>query len=495
MSKPLSAIPLLVSLIASLSCQNMLQVSDTQTVSNSSTPFTKIRFPEPWLDPMEGGFIQQIEVRKVPSSTNDEFFFGGLPYGDNNYAHEVDKKMPPVQYGRNVFAVTLSVGPRVRVATREEWESGSRIPTRPRPVYPKGQDDSSGEVEYRQKRYSKVGKYWGSCMLSPTGKWLALFSYTGEKQPPDFFFGGGDPRVGDVFWQIYDAITGTKVIDWQAKNVKNPTRFDNAVVWLEDRYFLFPEDDEIRDFTVVTLPPVSPEVNPVTLQLPSRIDSNGRPLAPGRFDEVWIPLSPLTKEQAAKLTARSETTVTEVRLSQVFPQELLLAINEEIENRQVHREQRDGDRNYHFRLINTHYYAVALDNPTLARVASKEEWDRGQAVTIRRPDIPPETPGETVTGTIPPYRQFPKTGTSWGSPPRLSAGEWIAIFSYSGDQPDGKIFVDIFDQRLGNNFLSTTLPFAIAPNELLRGALWIDGGYILLPLNSSFESFAFWRLP
>lgn len=495
MRKPLSAITVVAFLIASLSCQNMLQVSDTQTVSTSSTAVTKVRFPEPWLDPMEGGSIEQIEVRKLPNSNHDEIFFGGLRYGNNNYAHEVDKTMPPVQYGRNVFAVTLSAEPRVRVATREEWGGGSRIPTRPRPVYPKGQDDSSGEVEYRQKRYSKVGKYWGSCMLSPTGKWLALFSYTGEKQPPDLFFGSGDPRVGDVFWQIYDAITGKKVFDWQAKNVKTPTGFDNLVVWLEDRYFLFPEDDEARNFIVVTLPAVSPEVNPLTIQLPSRTDSNGRPLAPGAFDEVWIPLSPLTKEQAAKLTARSETQIAEVRLSRVFPQELLLAINEEAENRKVHREQRDGDRNYHFRLINTYYYTVSLDNPTLTRFASKEEWDRGQAVTFRRSDIPPETPGETVAGTMPPYRQFPKTGSSWGSPSRLSAGEWIAIFSYSEDRPDGKIFVDIFDQRLGDNFLSTTLPVAVAPNELLRGALWIDGGYILLPLNSSFESFAFWRLP
>jgi hypothetical protein len=58
------------------------------------------------------------------------------------------------------------------------------------------------EIEYRQKRYAKVGKYWGMGLLSPSGKWLAVFSYNGEQPPPDLFFLGGIPREGDVFWQI-----------------------------------------------------------------------------------------------------------------------------------------------------------------------------------------------------------------------------------------------------------------------------------------------------
>ena len=323
-----------------------------------------------------------------------------------------------------------------------------------------------------------------------------MFSYSGELRSPGLFFGSGtDPLVGDAFWQINDAITGQKVFEWQAKNVKNPTGFDRPVVWLEDRYFLFPEDDEARNFTVVTLPPVTPEENPVTIQFPSRIGSDGRPLTPGASDEVWIPLSPLTKEQAAKLTARDETEIKEVRLSRAFPQELLLAINEEVENRRAERGEKDGSRDYHFRLINTYYYVVALDNPSRTRFASKEEWDRAQSVTTRRSDGPAEAPRETVVGIVPPYRRFSKTGTSWGSPPRLSAGEWIAVFSYSGDGQDAKIFVDVFDQRLGEKLLSTTMPSTASPNALFKGALWIDGGYILLPLNPSLDSFAFWRLP
>jgi hypothetical protein len=73
----------------------------------------------------------------------------------------------------------------------------------------------------------------------------------------------------------------------------------------------------------------------------------------------------------------------------------------------------------------------------------------------------------------------------------LSAGEWIAVFSYSQD----RLFVDVYDQRLGDQLLSTALPSTVAPNELFKNAMWIEGGYILLPLNKSLDSFAFWRLP
>ena len=74
------------------------------------------------------------------------------------------------------------------------------IATRPRLVFNKGNDEASGEIEYRQKRYSKVGKYWSHGNLSPSGRWLAVFSYNGEKPPPDFFhfISGADPRKGEV---------------------------------------------------------------------------------------------------------------------------------------------------------------------------------------------------------------------------------------------------------------------------------------------------------
>ncbi len=200
---------------------------------------------------------------------------------------------------------------------------------------------------------------------------------------------------------------------------------------------------------------------------------------------------PLTKEQAAKLTAPYETEIAEVRVSP-STMELMLAIKEETEARRVSRPQRDGSGEYHLKVLNTYYYALSLDNPTQTRLASKEEWERGQKVRSDRAISTTTPAAKTVKGTYPPYRQFSTTGTTWGSPPLLTAAEWIAIFSYNQNR---EMFVDVYDQRLGDKLLSTTLPFTVAPNELFKNAVWIEGGYILLPLNKSFDSFAFWQLP
>lgn len=498
MTKTLIIIVVSAFVIASLSCQNVAHVATTETVSTSAAPATKLHLPQPWLDEMEGFYlIEQIEVRKAPNSADGEFLLRALPDGDNFYAHDVDENMPKPRYGKNMFAVNFTASPQVRTATEQEWESGSRIATKPRSVLYQGQDYASGEIEYRQQRYSKVGKYWGGGMLSPSGKWLAVFSYNGEKPPPSFFdfIGGGVPTVGDVFWQIYDTATGQKVFEWEAKNVKGPTHLDGPLIWLEDRYFLFPTDEPAQNFMVVTLPPVTPEVNPVMVQFPSRKDVAGQQLPAASRHEVWIPLVPLTKEQAAKLTAPYDTEIAELRLlGKPIPSELLLAIKEETENRRVNRgSQRDGSGQYHFKVVSTYYYAMSLADPAQTRFASKEEWDRAQTIISTRSTTPSDPVAETVKGTAPPYRQFPKTGATWGAPPLLGAGEWIAVFSYA--QPEGKMFIDVYHQRLGDKLLSTALPFTGSPNELFKNALWIQSGYMMLPLNASLDSFACWRLP
>jgi hypothetical protein len=104
--------------------------------------------------------------------------FAAPPNGDYDYVHDI-------------FAVNFSNGVKVRRATKQEWESGLRIRTKPRLAFAKGKDDSSGEIEYKQKQkhYAKVGKYWGRDLISPGGRWLAVFSYTGVKPPPDLLFG------------------------------------------------------------------------------------------------------------------------------------------------------------------------------------------------------------------------------------------------------------------------------------------------------------------
>jgi hypothetical protein len=129
---------------------------------------------------------------------------------------------------------------------------------------------------------------------------------------------------------------------------------------------------------------------------------------------------------------------------------------------------------------------------------SKEDFNRVPSKRDNRPIAEVTPVGDTVTGPFPPHRRFSKTGTTWGSPAALGAGEWIAVFSYNekGQQPGaGDMFVDVYDQRMGNKLMSIALPFAGSPNELFKRAVSIEGGFILLPLNASFDSFALWQLP
>jgi hypothetical protein len=460
---------------------------------------TKLHFPEPWTEPEQPdrplSSIQQIEVRKLPNSSADEFFFAALPNGDYDYSYELYQDIPAPQYSHNAYAVSLSEGAKVRAASRQEWEGASRIVTKPRSLYYLGNDDSTGEIEYRGKKYPKVGKYWGSGLLSPRGKWLATFSYTAVKPPPSLFF-GTSPRNGDIFWEIYDTVTGEKVFDWQAKNVKQPTGLDGPVVWLDERYFLFPEDNDAQKFIVVTLPAFTPEPNPVTVQLPSRFDDKGERRPAAVRNEAWTPLIPLTKEQAARITAPSPTELFEVRLSaQTTPRELLIAIKEETENRTLNRGGVDGAGNYNLRVFSTYYYAVSLDDLTQTRVASKEEWERGKVWRISSHKISLDAMMDTTGGKRRAYRPFPKTGESWGTPMALGAGEWTAVFSYTQGNATGKLFVDIFETRPGNKFIATELPYTGAPNALFDAAVYIEEGYLILPLDPSFNTFVLWKLP
>ena len=202
----------------------------------------RLHFPHEWYkgDERPLDTIEQIEVRTLPNSPG-EYFFAAF-----------ESVFNPV-YSDNSYAVKMTPGLQVRAATKAEWEKATRIETAGRPTFPIGSDLSSGEINYRGKKFQKTGKYWQSAWLSPSGKWLAAFSYTGEKKR-DWFMDGGSVHSGDIFWDVYDTATGKKVFEWHARDVKNPTVFGGPVVWLEERYFLFPEDELNQDFIIVTLP-------------------------------------------------------------------------------------------------------------------------------------------------------------------------------------------------------------------------------------------------
>jgi hypothetical protein len=104
-------------LIASLSCQNIAQVGNSQAGASSS-PTTKLHFPQPCLDEREElYFIEQIESGKFPT-------------------HQ------PSSSSVHCLMATTST----RMKSTRTWESGSRFRTKPRFVFHKGTGESSGEI-------------------------------------------------------------------------------------------------------------------------------------------------------------------------------------------------------------------------------------------------------------------------------------------------------------------------------------------------------------
>ena len=492
-----------VLLIASWSCQSVAQLFRTQSTGQSRDT-TKLQFPQPWYESVERGIpishAQQIEVRRRPNSPDGELFFAALPYGDSEYFYEWQPDIPPPKYSENSFAVTLSTPPRVRVATKQEWESASRVWTKSRLAFSKSSADAPGELEYRGRKFKCAGQYcdYGGA-LSPRGQWLAIFSYSGVKTD-DWIFGGKSVKIGDMFWQVYNAVTGEKVFEWYATNVKTPANLHGPIVWLEERYFLFPQDQSAQNFNVVTLPDFIAEKNPVTIQLPSRRDDKGERIPAPENNEAWTPLVPLTPEQAKKITAPQPVTLLEVRgPRESSSKQLLFAIKEETANEKRYLGGRGAEEggDYNYRLFSTYYYAISPDDPTQARFASKEEWQSAVKLEIRRGLDSLDKTEDTVGGKRRMYRPFPKTGSA-GNSALAATSDWLAVFSYmpdAGSSSSGKMFIDIFAMRPGNKLLTTELPYTASPVPLFESAFAVERDYLFLPLNTSLESFTLWKLP
>lgn len=472
----------------------------TQGDAKPAAVTREIRFPAAWVAEEDGGeelltHVQQLEVRRTPDAAAGEFFFAALPHGDNDYSHELYSDIPEPTYSSNRYAVDFDKNLGVRTVAAAEWGRAKRILSEPRLLFVDAAKGSN-EVSYRGLNFRKSGTHWGRVMLSPRGKWLAVFSYTGERRRGNFL-GGGEPRVGDVFWDVYDAATGEKVMGRGAKNVEGPASFGGPVAWVEERYVLLPRDTLSQTFLVVTLPEFTPPPNPVTVTLPRRAGDDGKPAPAPTTQEAWTPLAPLTKEQAARITAPSPTRFEEVRRPKNGARdELLLAVRVETENRTRPVAGRDGAGDYNYRQFGTYYYAVAFGDSPRARFISREEWERGEKVNSSRHQVTLEETRDTFGGRRREYRPFPKRGAAWGTPRALTGGGWVAVFSYTNKaEGPGTMFVDIYAGRSGELMVSSQTAYGGPPDVLFGGALWVEGSYLVVPADASFESFQLWTLP
>jgi hypothetical protein len=288
------------------------------------------------------------------------------------------------------------------------------------------------------------------------------------------------------------------MLEWEVRNIDHPASLGSRVVWLDERRLLLPMDPFAQTYNVVALPEFVPKTNPIAVRLPARTDANGLRVPPTQSHEVWIPLAPLTKQQIAEKTAPVPPEVFEMRsLDQQGSRELLIGIREWTPGEKRLSNGRDGGREYYYRVMGTYYFALSLDNPAQTRFANKEEWEHGKALRTNHTGITLDETVPTTWGDCPRYHPVEKSGVTWANPKAIAADDWLAALSYTthGSASRGDLFVDIYESRVGAKMSSGSMAYEGSIDELVKQGLWIEGDYLLIPLNSSLDSFMFWILP
>ncbi len=165
-----------------IGCQN----AGAQTPSVTKGRASLIRFPKPWVDSEQGEedtvlHPRWYEVRPAADSSGRELLFAGMT--DEGYTGEVYSERPKESwYSLNFYAVGLGEKPRVRAASKGEWDRAAKVSGRPKKLFPILQEDLKAQsFEYGGRKYTKSSDNWGAVLLSPGGRWLAVFSYSGRK--------------------------------------------------------------------------------------------------------------------------------------------------------------------------------------------------------------------------------------------------------------------------------------------------------------------------
>lgn len=494
------------------SCGRAQQEGATRTAAAvASGAVSEFRLPEPWMERREGvrdlqfAHVANLEARRAQGAPPGEYLIAGFAF-DNDYAHEFYRDIPPPHYTANVFAVDFNENFRVRPASRREWDAAARVSTKPHWVMLHYKpEEERGEFVYRGFTYRKSGEYFRApLLLSPTGRWLAVFSYSGRKTQPNLIFGGGEPRTGDVFWDVYDAMTGERVARWEARGVDDPASFNRASAWVGERHLLTPSSASARSFLVFTLPEPEPFDNPAAVSFPAWLAEDGRParLPDPRTDRDVESSARAYEARMLSDPARPGARELLFRLKDEWVELLPPTPPRGLEG--------PGPRGKRLRTAYSRsVYAVTLDGRYAVRGATEDEWGRARKVEATQNRLTLEETYESFGGTRRVYRPFRKTGEVWGSPKALSA-EWLAVFSHtpgrdaraqgqggaaSGGDGGGVLHVEIYDARPGNLILSARRPHAGPADALFRRALWLDGHFLVIPLDESYGSCLLFMLP
>lgn len=215
--------------------------------SNQQGQFSVVRFPSVYTRKGSDGEVYVVttakyEVRQSRVASSNEFLFAAIDDDDEDGSDH---------YSDDIYAVSFGADFQIRKADSRAWEAAKPLSVKQekirRPSIETQKDaTASGVLPLGGKSFAKTGETWGSPMalLSPGGRWLAVFSHTSEKntRPKSPLVGGG-PGPGEMFVDVYDTTTGEKVLAGHAPHSGgDPDRnFDHAL-WIEERYLIVPLD-------------------------------------------------------------------------------------------------------------------------------------------------------------------------------------------------------------------------------------------------------------
>ena len=220
---------------------------------------TEVRFPEPWIERTSGNVKVLLsggnlfyEIRKPADVTSNRLLFAGMSWvaDDRQYP---GKKPGDVLYSENVYSVDLDKNYVVRAASGDEWQRAHLVSENMRLIGHPRNDQPA--FDHNGIHIKKAGEYWGMVSLSPGGKVMAVFSYSGKQTKGGIIpFMGGGVKSGDVFWDVYDVKSGSRIVSWYAKSVRSPGG-PNAS-WVEDRYLVTPLQGGSNGLVITDLLPV-----------------------------------------------------------------------------------------------------------------------------------------------------------------------------------------------------------------------------------------------
>lgn len=244
-------------IIALYCCGSHLQV-------NGQGRINVVRFPDQWwIVDTDGAETLALEpliykVWKLPVSGELLVGVASRPVKLKSEVSESSPETPGRFFSKNFFAVSLDG--RVRKVSEQERRRGEAITNGYGYINDYKKTHTTLGINYGGKLFLKSGKSWAGTVgiLSPSGSWLAVFSYTSRDKPlpePLPGMGGSEPGKAVIFVDVYDVATGNKVVAGKhAYKAYGPSDLFGSSVWIADHHLIVPFDTLLQNCLLITLP-------------------------------------------------------------------------------------------------------------------------------------------------------------------------------------------------------------------------------------------------